>query len=102
MPKKKIVAKKSLVKASSDDQKSETHEESEDVAAGPPPVISYWWPNVTINIIETVDVIPRNSHPMLTKNLRIASDNAHYYPTFNVHDFWLLSENLTPINETTK
>ncbi|KAI8589833.1 cleft lip and palate transmembrane protein 1-domain-containing protein [Geranomyces variabilis] len=107
MPKKRIVAKKNLVSAASSAEAATNSSSVDSFTEGEAeedttPIVSYWWPNVTLNIIESVDVIPPRAHPLMTKNVRIAEDGYHYYPVFLVNDFWMLQENLMPINETVK
>ncbi|KAJ3150570.1 hypothetical protein HDU89_002977 [Geranomyces variabilis] len=107
MPKKRIVAKKNLVSAASSAEAATNSSSVDSFTEGDAeehttPIVSYWWPNVTLNIIESVDVIPPRAHPLMTKNVRIAEDGFHYYPVFLVNDFWMLQENLMPINETVK
>ncbi|KAH6590506.1 hypothetical protein BASA50_006750 [Batrachochytrium salamandrivorans] len=115
MPKKKEVLKKKLVagdsstnkltpSTDSDDEKVETQELGTDQPSDPlpnaTPIVSYWWQNVTINIVASHDNIPVSSPPMIIKNLRLAQDHLHYLPIYYVNDFWLLSDQLQPINET--
>ncbi|KAJ3301792.1 hypothetical protein HDU76_005646 [Blyttiomyces sp. JEL0837] len=103
--KKKVVIKKKLVAGSKEEEKekvkeSETEDDEEDT--GETPIISYWWQNLTLSVVPEFSMIPSNTPPAVLKTMRIHEDGLHYYPIFHADDFWLLSEQLMPINETTK
>ncbi|KAJ3147446.1 hypothetical protein HDU86_007996 [Geranomyces michiganensis] len=102
MPKKKAVTKKNLVNNAAAKNGSVELAAEDEEDEGPAPIVSYWWPNVTLNVVESVDAVPTRAHPLMTKNLRIAPDGMHYFPVFLVNDFWMLQENLMPINDTVK
>ncbi|EGF77440.1 hypothetical protein BATDEDRAFT_13981 [Batrachochytrium dendrobatidis JAM81] len=102
--KKKLVARDSKSTQSSstsadlDDESSTNHPNIDSGIAEsskPLPIISYWWPNVTINIVASDDDIP-------AANLRLAQDNFHFLPIYYVNDFWLLNDQIHPINDTIK
>ncbi|KAI9101712.1 cleft lip and palate transmembrane protein 1-domain-containing protein [Phlyctochytrium arcticum] len=99
MPKRKLKKTKSLVRKTEEELKKEVEEE---VPEKDVPIISYWWPNVTIALVTSKDAIPSATPPAIMKNVRIAPDYLHYYPLFYVNDFWLLQDQLMPINETVK
>ncbi|KAI8920608.1 cleft lip and palate transmembrane protein 1-domain-containing protein [Entophlyctis helioformis] len=128
LPKKKVVKRKKLV--SSDASKNPDHADDDDdeddedeVAAAnaaatdnsqqlglgsllplrkPRPIISYWWPNVTLNIIASDNDVPVASPAILFKHIRLSDDGLHFLPIFYANDFWMLSDQLMPINETVK
>ncbi|KAJ3090478.1 hypothetical protein HK102_003622 [Quaeritorhiza haematococci] len=103
MPKKKSVIKKKLVAG---DKKEEVQPEEEeldiDEETGEPPIISYWWPNMTINVIAESNAIPLNTPPLVLQHLRLNREGDRYYPIFYCNDFWMLSDQLMPINDTVK
>ncbi|KAJ3400223.1 hypothetical protein HDV05_001218, partial [Chytridiales sp. JEL 0842] len=103
MPKKKVVAKKKLIKGKEVEEEGRDGEDEEglDEEKKETPIVSYWWPNVTVSIVPEIANIPSNSPPNVLSHLNLAEDGLHYYPIFYVDDFWLLSENLQLINETT-
>ena len=105
MPKKKESKKiKLLSKKNETAEQSVDHgeEESEEDKKAPRPIISYWWPNVTINIVASHDPLPTATPPIIMNRVRLTPDGTRYYPIFYVNDFWMLQENLMPVNETTK
>jgi Cleft lip and palate transmembrane protein 1 (CLPTM1) len=95
MPRKKVVVKKRLVKDSANTNEPEVDKISFD----PKEIISYWWNNVTINLVQMQDPIPISSPPQMIKSLNIL-ENGSYLPILSQNDFWMLSENLQPINHT--
>jgi hypothetical protein len=100
-PKKKEKAKKKLI---ADDKENEAVDEEnlDDKSNEPRPIISYWWPNITIQVVGSHDPLPVQTPPLVMRSVRLSQDGQHYYPIFTVNDFWLLQENLMPINETVK
>ncbi|KAJ3188445.1 hypothetical protein HDU85_005596 [Gaertneriomyces sp. JEL0708] len=79
-------------------QQQELQEDSNE----PTPIVSYWWNNVTIAIVNSDTTIPALLPAPMMKNVRVHEDGMRYFPVFYVNDFWLLSENLHPINSTVK
>lgn len=102
MPKKRVRKEVSLL-----GPKNETEGASEEEApAGPAPIVSYWSRNLTLTIVNegnTADFaqIP----PVVKENYHLAptgdDGKLRYFPIIFANDFWLLKENLIPINETT-
>ncbi|KAI8607584.1 cleft lip and palate transmembrane 1, partial [Chytriomyces sp. MP71] len=98
---RKVVIKKNLVAGSKDDEKAETE---------PVPAtmeeddrwVSYWWRNLTISLVAESSAIPSSIPPPIQQHLELAEDGLHYYPIFYTDDFWMLSDQLYPINETVK
>ncbi|KNC96940.1 uncharacterized protein SPPG_07763 [Spizellomyces punctatus DAOM BR117] len=101
MPKKKVKKMKSLVSKAEDADVQELQEE-DDNTNEETTIISYWWPNVTISIINSKDPIPAATPPQLMRNVRTTHEGKHYFPVFYVNDFWMLSDQLSPINTTVK
>ncbi|KAJ3143927.1 hypothetical protein HK101_002945 [Irineochytrium annulatum] len=105
LKKRKVVVKKKLVAAATSAKESEpepTTEDDEDDEEEDLPIISYYWPNITVVMVPDAVAIPANSPPPIASRLRLYKDFVHYYPFFEVNDFWMLSENLLPLNETVK
>ncbi|KAJ3012930.1 hypothetical protein HKX48_006006 [Thoreauomyces humboldtii] len=99
-PKRKVKKTKKLVAKGSAPVEPEEEEEL-DVGADTP-IVSYWWPNVTITIVNGEAVIPANAPAAMTRDLRLSRDGRHYYPKWFVNDFWMLQDQLEPINATVK
>ncbi|KAI8825115.1 cleft lip and palate transmembrane protein 1-domain-containing protein [Fimicolochytrium jonesii] len=99
MPKRKVKKTKKLVASEGSLADPEPEEEQED---GQVPIISYWWPNVTLNVLNHVAPLPPTTPPLMLKNFGLESDGVHYKPPFYVNDFWLTADQLSPINETVK
>jgi hypothetical protein len=98
MPKKRVRKEVSLLGG-----KNETVEpEAED--KGPAQIISYWSRNLTLTIVNednTADFAAMP--PPVRENYHLApsADGLAYFPVVFANDFWLLKENLVPINATT-
>jgi hypothetical protein len=95
MRKKKIIKKKNLVKK----------EESEvAVIEGPEevlrPIISYWYNNLTINVIAMDNQLSSAQPPHILEMIEVDDSKSLYLPIMYLNDFWLLQENLMPINSS--
>ncbi|KAJ3056958.1 hypothetical protein HK097_002336 [Rhizophlyctis rosea] len=102
MPKRKDKKLKNLVKGGNQKEDELAVQAEEPAQTGPAPIVSYWWPNVTLNIVPSEDKLPSNSPPVVMQHIRLDSDLLHYYPIFITNDFWMLNEQLMPINDTVK
>lgn len=108
MPKRKQTSKKKLVSPSSSKETGDALNGTEtdpladtsSTKEKDQPIISYWWPNVTIHATSSDDPLPVQSPPLVLQQLRLTPDGKSFYPFFFVNDFWMLQENLNPINET--
>ncbi|KAJ1547945.1 hypothetical protein HK405_004568, partial [Cladochytrium tenue] len=100
--KKKEVIKKKLIDAEAPKESpiSDAEEELEEVHDEEVPYISYWWQNLTISMVMEKNAIPSKIPPVVMKTIKIHPDGIHYYPIFYADDFWLLSDQLHPINAT--
>ncbi|KAJ3026969.1 UNVERIFIED_CONTAM: Cleft lip and palate transmembrane protein 1 like protein [Siphonaria sp. JEL0065] len=96
--KQKVVVKKNLVKKKA--QEDEVIEVAPEIDDGK--WVSYWWQNLTICLVGDVVMIPSGVPQPILEHVDLAPDGLHYYPIFYTDDFWLLSEQLQPINETLK
>ncbi|KAJ3291211.1 hypothetical protein HK104_006271 [Borealophlyctis nickersoniae] len=105
MPKRKVVQTKKLVSGGNNDENEKSIQDDHSNEALPteaPPIVSYWWPNATINVIPQEVALAANTPPLLMQHVRISRDGRHYYPIFFVNDFWMLNDQLMPINDTVK
>ncbi|KAJ3232560.1 hypothetical protein HDU78_006990 [Chytriomyces hyalinus] len=64
--------------------------------------ISYWWSNLTISMVGETMQIPSSVPPAIQEYIELAEDGVHYYPIFYADEFWMLGDQLQPINETVK
>ncbi|KAJ3385036.1 Cleft lip and palate transmembrane protein 1 like protein [Entophlyctis sp. JEL0112] len=104
-PKQKVVIKKNLVsgkKTAEEEEKERLVAEAAAKDAQDSRWVSYWWKNLTISLVNDIQPVPANSPPIILKYLELSDDNVHYYPVFYADDFWLLSDQLQPINNTVK
>ncbi|KAJ3068454.1 Cleft lip and palate transmembrane protein 1 like protein [Podochytrium sp. JEL0797] len=95
--KHKVVVKKSLIKKSADPVVEAVVDDSD-----PDQWVSYWWHNLTICMVGDIVNIPSSVPPPILAQVDLADDGLHYYPIFYADDFWLLADQLQPINETLK
>lgn len=65
-------------------------------------IVGHWRPNITINIISNIGKMQGSSVPaQIAKHLRVDSVRPSlYYPILYFNDFWLLQEDLIPLNHT--
>eukprot|EP00339_Tiarina_fusa_P018483 CAMPEP_0117015904 /NCGR_PEP_ID=MMETSP0472-20121206/12611_1 /TAXON_ID=693140 ORGANISM="Tiarina fusus, Strain LIS" /NCGR_SAMPLE_ID=MMETSP0472 /ASSEMBLY_ACC=CAM_ASM_000603 /LENGTH=402 /DNA_ID=CAMNT_0004719793 /DNA_START=125 /DNA_END=1330 /DNA_ORIENTATION=+ len=64
-------------------------------------IISFWKPNVTLSLVDEFKVYnPNQLPPQLKQHFRFYKDGRSYFPITYYNEFWLLSENLMPINDT--
>jgi hypothetical protein len=76
-------------------------EEVEEEILPAAPIVSHWAPNLTLTIVSTGGVVNLASlQPQAAAHYALAENNLYYPPVFP-NDFWLLRENMHPINETT-
>ena len=95
MPKIKERKTKKLLSHSEESTENETDETN--------PIVSYWWPNITINLVPSVEPMPVKLPPLVNKHVRLSPDGTKFLPFFHVNDFWMLQDQLLPIstaNET--
>ncbi|KAJ3123713.1 hypothetical protein HK098_001691 [Nowakowskiella sp. JEL0407] len=97
-PKRKDPKLKKLVGSKEETQSTEPEEEKE----GPTPWISYWWSNLTISVVPQKEAMPQALPPTMLQHLRLSQDRNHFLPFFYANEFWMLEEQLIPINDTLK
>ena len=61
-------------------------------------ILSHWWPNITITLVNYFDAVGSKMSPGVAKEFRMGQNG--YYPFFYINDFWLLQDQLIPLNET--
>ncbi|KAJ3296763.1 Cleft lip and palate transmembrane protein 1 like protein [Rhizoclosmatium sp. JEL0117] len=99
-PRQKVIIKKSLVAKK---KAGEEKEEAPKVVIDDGKWVSYWWRNLTICLVgDGGSQLPANVPQPILQHVDLAEDGIHYYPIFYADDFWLLEEQLQPINETVK
>lgn len=62
---------------------------------------TYWWPNISISIINTMDAIPNNLPGIYLNEGRFTPDRKYYLPFVYFNEFWLMRDDLVEINSTT-
>lgn len=102
MPKRRVRKEKSLL-AKGDEA---VEEEEEEKFEGPPPIVSYWARNLTLTVVSDSGSIDfgQITEPLKPSYKLVPTgklDKLEYYPAIFANDFWLLKENLWPINSTT-
>lgn len=120
MPKRKIANKKNLIlgkdgqeqedvdnSSTSSDIQDHTDVSTDSALSGSSngvtPIISYWWPNMTLALVADETPFPFSSPPLLHKYIIQSKTNPQLiYPFLYYNDFWMLQEQLNPINETVK
>lgn len=111
MPKKKEVIKKKLVGGEDTDDYTNTN--ANNVESNTPtthpnlkdqsePILSYWYPNFTLALVTDTSPLPRHLPINIMQHVEVTEDQLFYQPILFVNDFWVLSEHLTPINDTVK
>ncbi|KAJ1569013.1 hypothetical protein HK096_004505, partial [Nowakowskiella sp. JEL0078] len=99
-PKRKDIKLKKLVGGSVEEKDVDQEVESEPVSVQP--WVSYWWSNLTISVVPQVDALPTTLPPAVFPHFRSSTDGKHYLPFFYANDFWMMGEQLNPINDTLK
>ena len=104
LPKKRVRREKKLI--GGEDGSEEMEEEPTEVP--PQTIVSHWSNNLTLTIVSSggpmnLATMPPtlSAHYILGPSPPESSDK-HYYPPMFPNDFWLLKENMLPINVTSK
>ena len=94
--KRKVIKKKKLVGAA--DQEAQ----ESDVIENPKerPIVSYWWKNLTINTVAMDTPIPSQQPSQVAKFIELDQHKSGYLPIMTTNDFWMLQDDLQPINST--
>ncbi|XP_004349086.2 transmembrane CLPTM1 family protein [Capsaspora owczarzaki ATCC 30864] len=67
-----------------------------------PVYISYWSNQLVIDLVEDQSAFNRNSVPPQIKDyLTFEETTGNYFPILDFNDFWMMRDDLYPINETT-
>ncbi|BEJ13292.1 hypothetical protein CspHIS471_0304660 [Cutaneotrichosporon sp. HIS471] len=74
-----------------------------EVEEGPAPIISYWSRNLTLTIVNEDNSADLAAMPPIVRECYhlAPGEGMKYFPVVFANDFWLLKENLIPINSTT-
>ena len=59
---------------------------------------SHWWPNITITLVDYFGILGQKLPPNVVKEIK--SNGNGYYPIFFINDFWMLKDQLIPLNDT--
>ncbi|OQR88311.1 CLPTM1-like membrane protein [Achlya hypogyna] len=96
-PRAKVVKARNLWMTKSDELEVEPEVEVED-----PTYLSYWKPTLTINVLVDHSVYPRGQppQPFVAPYLQVDPLSGNYLPVLHLNEFWLLDEQLLPINST--
>jgi len=100
LPKRKIRKVKKLIGNEGDQTDEEDDSPAEVIAA-------HWSSNLTLSIVSSGGRLDIGSFPPVMRDLFQLAESGdvepkHYYPPVFPNDFWLLRENLLPINATDK
>ncbi|KAG0254807.1 hypothetical protein BG011_005513 [Mortierella polycephala] len=106
--KKKDVKVKKLVGGKHDNPESVSEKPVEEPSVSGPTIVSYWHQNLTVNVVGDRPVIPFSAVPpemqgmyqLESTGMRDAHGNGFVLPTLYVNDFWLLKDQMVPINNT--
>lgn len=100
LPKRRIRKEKKLI----GNDEEEAIDEPEDIA--PQTIVSHWSNNLTLTIVSSGGVVNLNSLPPVMRDAYVIAPTGNsakqYFPPVYPNDFWLLRENLLPINETSR
>ncbi|KAF9980921.1 hypothetical protein BGZ75_007812 [Mortierella antarctica] len=109
--KKKEFKVKKLVGAKHDETAEPEPEKPAEEASTPgSTIVSYWHQNLTIAVLSDQTIIPiaaippemKGMYQLESTGMRDAHGNGYVLPAVYVNDFWLLKEQMSPINETVK
>jgi hypothetical protein len=93
IPKRKATIKKNLIDSQQDDSEVK-------VESAVRPIVSYWYPNITIHTVIAPEALNLKSvHPRLIDHVKV-NTQSRYLPILVHNDFWLLHEDLQPLNDT--
>ncbi|KAK8861440.1 hypothetical protein IAR55_002259 [Kwoniella newhampshirensis] len=102
-PKKRVRKEKKLIGGAEEDEKHE-EEDHVETSSSTPQIVSHWASNLTLTIISSGGAVdPSQFAPVTAQYFKIektAEGVPVYYPPVFPNDFWLMKENLYPINET--
>lgn len=106
MPERRVRAEKSLLGKATEEEHTEEEEEHEEDTGVEKRIVSYWSRNLTIAVVSDGGQIDWNAiNPALRPYYQVGPksvDNKNtYFPPIFPNDFWLLKENMVPINQTT-
>ncbi|CAG8490458.1 2965_t:CDS:10 [Paraglomus occultum] len=110
-PKRKEVKTRKLLSGGESEEAEEKDVDDTESSDKDTPIISHWHQNLTINIVSDSTIIPYASIPSHISSLiplestgmtDPSGRTGYYLPVVLVNDFWLLREQMMPINETVK
>jgi len=98
-PRPKIVKKRNLLESKTQDD-DDMEDATADVADDT--YISMWKPAFSINVIldHTVYSSKQQPPPFVASDMDIDSESGKYLPVLFINDFWLLEDDLVPVNAT--
>ena len=104
-PRRRIRKEKLLIRGQGEEEADETPEQAA-AAVAAQPIVAHWSRNLTLTIVQQSGAVNfAGLQPLVQPYFRMvpsAEDQPKlYYPPMFPNDFWLLRENLHPINETT-
>ncbi|ORZ23729.1 cleft lip and palate associated transmembrane protein [Lobosporangium transversale] len=108
--KKKELKVKKLIGGNNQETEPEKSAVEEETPASGTAIVSYWHQNLTLTVLSDRSVIPysavppelRDIYQLESTGLRDQHGNGFVLPALWVNDFWLLKEQMFPINETVK
>ncbi|RXK41373.1 cleft lip and palate associated transmembrane protein [Tremella mesenterica] len=98
LPKKRVRKEKKLIRGEGQEE-----EETEPSELPPATIVSHWSSNLTLTIMsESPKINTQSLQPLVVPHIQIVTrpDGPKYYPPVFPNDFWLLRENMLPINDT--
>ncbi|KAK4686060.1 hypothetical protein P7C73_g4075, partial [Tremellales sp. Uapishka_1] len=101
LPKRKVRKEKKLIKSAGDEEEVEDVIDS-DAPTTIQPIIAHWSRNLTLTIVNAGgETNMAQIQPQLRPYYLLTPDEPKtYYPVVFPNDFWILRENMHPINET--
>ena len=99
IPKKRVRKEKKLI-GNEEDSKDEVEAEHEVL---PQTIVGHWSSNLTLTIVsDAPNIETKGLQPHMSPHIHLlpASEGLKYFPIVFPNDFWLLKENLYPINDT--
>lgn len=79
-----------------------SNKEAAELPQGVKKIVSHWKGNLTISLVFDRTAYTRGSIPPQLDSHYKFDANGNYYPIMWINEFWLLRENLMPLNDTVK
>lgn len=99
-PRPKVVKKRNLLESKVEEDDGDKDEEATELADDT--YISMWKPTFSINAIldHTVYSARQQPPPFVASQMEVDADSGKYLPVLFINDFWLVEDDLVPVNAT--